>query len=57
MSVPADTVAIHEQRSTVGYLPERRVPRGDKDTENLTTKLLAEGLKNMAEAISELDGK
>jgi hypothetical protein len=54
-SVPAATVAVHEQRSAMGLVRGEQVPRGGQDNRESTTKLLAEGLTHLAEAIRELE--
>jgi hypothetical protein len=54
MSVPAASVAAHEQRSTLGHLRGEQVPRGGATNREPTTKLLAEGLTYLCEAVREL---
>jgi uncharacterized protein YegL len=55
MSVGADTVAAHEQRSGLGRHRRQQVPAGSEESTNPTTVLIAEGLTALAEAIRELD--
>jgi hypothetical protein len=54
LSVPVATVAAHEQRSALGRLRRKQVPRGSKDNREPTTKQLAEGLTHLSEAVREL---
>jgi hypothetical protein len=57
VSVAADTVTAHEQRSALGRHRRQQVPRLARFTENVTTKLVAEGLTALTEALRGLDAK
>lgn len=57
MSVAVDTVAAHEQLSTVGHLAADKFRKMAQDTGNPITKELAEGLAHLAESIREMDAK
>ena len=61
LSVSAVTLPRHDhvsqQRSSVGHRRRQPVPRRRPNTENETTKALAEGLVHLAEAIWELAAK
>ena len=54
MAVPVATVVVHEQRSALGRLRRNKFREVARTTENPTTKLLAEGLTHLSEAIREL---
>jgi hypothetical protein len=59
LSVAVDTVTGHEQRSAAPWATTagNKFREVASTTENPTTKLLAEGLTPLTEAIRELDDK
>ena len=57
LSVPTDTVTAYEQRSALGRTAGNKFREVARTTENPTTKLLAEGLTALTEALRELDAK
>ena len=57
MSVSADTVTAHEQRSARGLNRRNKFREVARSTDNPTTKLLADGLTALTEALRELDSK
>jgi flagellar biosynthesis/type III secretory pathway ATPase len=59
MSVPADTLPPMNNTNAAQWAMSaaNKFREVDRTTENPTTKLLAEGLTHLAEAIRELDAK
>ncbi|MDT5093181.1 MAG: hypothetical protein QOH60_2544 [Mycobacterium sp.] len=57
LSVPADRFRAHEQRSAWASIPGNKFREVARTTQNPTTKLLADGLTVLTEALRELDAK
>jgi hypothetical protein len=57
MSVHRTTVTAHEQRSALGRHRRHKFREGARTTDNPTTKLQAEGMTALAEAVREFDDK
>jgi hypothetical protein len=57
MSVAAETVSTHEQRSALGLHRRQQISRSRENNRNPATKLLAEGLIALTEGLRQLDAK